>query len=112
LSLFEELSAEQASHIVPPGLRLRLARQYRRRGEPAARAFEEVHSAFERSEHSLSALLSHAELLLELGRIEAAGQLYERAQSFVAKDVQVEAAIRQGLARTRAMRRPSTSPPA
>jgi len=111
--VFDELRAEGACGRVPPPLRLRLARQYRRRGdvERAASAFEELHSASERSEHSLPALLGHAELALELGKAEAARQLYERARSFVSMDVQVEAAIRQGLARASQLRRPSTQPP-
>lgn len=113
LGVFEELRAEGACGRVPPHLRLRLARQYRRLGdaERAASAFEAVHSASERSEHSLPALLGHAELALELGRGDAARQLYERARSFVSTDVQVEAAIRQGLARASQLRRPSTQPP-
>jgi membrane associated rhomboid family serine protease len=113
LGVFEELCAQDARGRVPPHLGLRLARQYRRRGdvERAASAFEEVHSARQRSEHSLPALLGHAELALELGRPEAARQLYERARSFVSTDVQVEAAIRQGLARASQQRRPSTQPP-
>lgn len=113
LGVFEELRAEGACGRVAPHLRLRLARQYRRRGdvERAASAFEELHSASERSEHSLPALLGHAELALELGRADAARQLYERARSFVSMDVQVEAAIRQGLARASQLRRPSTQPP-
>ena len=111
--VFEELCAEGARARVPPHLGLRLARQYRRRGdaERAAGVFEEVHSARQRSEHALPALLGHAELALELGRAEAARQLYERARSFVSSDVQVEAAIRQGLARASQLRRPSTQPP-
>ncbi len=113
LGVFEELRTEGACDSVPSHLRLRLARQYRRRGdvERAASAFEELHSASERSEYSLPALLGHAELALELGRAEAARQLYERARSFVSMDVQVEAAIRQGLARASQLRRPSTQPP-
>jgi membrane associated rhomboid family serine protease len=113
LGVFEELRNEQASQLVAPVLRLRLARQYRRRGdaERAALAFEELHSSAERSEHSLPALLAHAELLLDLEQLPAAHRLYERARSFVSTDVQVEAAIRQGLARTSAAQRPSTAPP-
>jgi membrane associated rhomboid family serine protease len=113
LGVFEELRAEQASEIVPPALRLRLARQYRRRGaaEHAASAFAEVHSGCGRSEHSLPALLAHADLELELGRTDSARQLYEQARSFVSTDVQVEAAIRQGLARTLSASRPSSMPP-
>ncbi|HEU4582799.1 MAG TPA: rhomboid family intramembrane serine protease [Polyangiaceae bacterium] len=113
LGVFEELCAEGARGRVPPHLVLRLARQYRRRGdaERAASAFEEVHSASQRSEHALPALLGHAELALELGRADAARQLYERARSFVSRDVQVESAIRQGLARASQLRRPSTQPP-
>jgi membrane associated rhomboid family serine protease len=109
LGVFEELRAEQSSEVVPPQLRLRLARQYRHRGDAvrAARAFEEVHSAVARSEYSLPALLGHAELALELGHTDTARQLYERARSFVSPDVQVEAAIRQGLARTAQASQPS-----
>lgn len=112
LGVFQELRDEQASEIVPPSLRLRLARQYRHRGdlERAGRAFEEVYLAFERTEHSLPALLAHAEMLLEQGQTRAARELYERARSFVSGDVQVEAAIRQGLARS-GPARPSTVPP-
>ncbi len=113
LAVFEELRNEQGSVLAPPALRLRLARQYQRRGdvEKALTAFEEIHSGAERSEHALPALLSHAELLLEQGHSDAARRLYERAQTFVSTDVQVEAAIRQGLARTGTAQRPSTSPP-
>jgi membrane associated rhomboid family serine protease len=111
LGVFEELRAAHSQRVVPPQLRLRLARQYRHRGdtERAASTFEEVHS--ERSEHSLPALLGHAELSLELGRKDTARQLYERARSYVSRDVQVEAAIRQGLARASQAHRPSTAPP-
>jgi membrane associated rhomboid family serine protease len=111
LGVFEELRAEQSQSVVPPHLRLRLARQYRHRGdaERAASTFEEVHS--EPSEHSLPALLGHAELSLELGRRDTARQLYERARSLVSSDVQIEAAIRQGLARASRVHRPSTAPP-
>ncbi|HVZ31553.1 MAG TPA: rhomboid family intramembrane serine protease, partial [Polyangiaceae bacterium] len=61
LGVFEELCGEGARGRVPPHLGLRLARQYRRRGdvERAASAFEAVHSASQRSEHSLPALLGH-----------------------------------------------------
>lgn len=112
LGVFEELRAEQASDLVPASLRLRLARQYRHRGdaERAGRAFEEVYLAPERTEHSLPALLAHAEMLLELGQRPAARELYERARSFVSGDVQVEAAIRHGLVRS-SQARPSTMPP-
>ncbi|MEO8185187.1 MAG: rhomboid family intramembrane serine protease [Deltaproteobacteria bacterium] len=108
LGVFEELRAEQSSEVVPPQLRLRLARQYRHRGdaERAANTFEEVHSGVERSEYSLPALLGHAELALELGHADTARQLYKRARSFVSTDLQVEAAIRQGLARTLLASRP------
>jgi membrane associated rhomboid family serine protease len=113
LGVFDELRAEQASELVPPNLRLRLARQYRNRGdvERAGQAFEEVHRAVERTEHSLPALLAHAEMLLELGQKAAAHSLYERARSFVSRDVQVEAAIRQGLARASPARSSTVPPP-
>ncbi len=113
LEVFEELSREQAALGVPPNLRLRLARQYRRKGqlERAASEFQLIHAAPKASEYSLPALLGHAELALELGRNDAARQLYEQAQFFASRDMQVQAAIKQGLARAGQARRPSTSPP-
>ncbi len=112
LAVFEELRAEQTSELVPASLRLRLARQYKNRGDTAraGQAFEEVYDALERTEHSLPALLAHGEMLLEQGQRAAARALYERARSFVSGDVQVDAAIRQGLARS-SQGRPSTVPP-